>query len=418
MPYKRRRRSLSVKIPDGSRAIFYDWPYPDTPHVNSVNPVPGRTYEGSQVTDSKGNPWGSRKVTAFSDIGGDFYTRKQYFVPSGNRVTLEARNGFWPSPDAYTAVYKGPLYACDPGIGGQLPNPTSGALTSLDTYGATAVARCKPTNSVADAAVTLGEFLSGGVPSAAVRSWSERANRARDAGSDYLNLEFGWKPLVSEIQNFAKASAFAEQIMTQYERDAGRIVRRGFRFPPTKTSSLNFAAARSPIPMPGSDFFVGGLASSGTVVQTEVSVERWFSGAFTYHLPSDYVQRKMMAEYALRAQVLFGLDLSPETLWNLAPWSWAVDWFTNTGDVISNLSDWSKDGLVMRYGYVMEHTISKTTTTQTTNRLKQPAVVSPTIIVDETKKRRRANPFGFGLTWEGLTPRQLTIAAALGISKS
>jgi len=35
-----------------------------------------------------------------------------------------------------------------------------------------------------------------------------------------------------------------------------------------------------------------------------------------------------------------------------------------------------------------------------------------------SKKRRGANPFGFGLTWSGLTATQQAIAAALGLTRS
>jgi hypothetical protein len=39
-------------------------------------------------------------------------------------------------------------------------------------------------------------------------------------------------------------------------------------------------------------------------------------------------------------------------------------------------------------------------------------------LVSETKVRRKATPFGFGLTWNGFNAVQLAIAAALGISHS
>jgi hypothetical protein len=116
---------------------------------------------------------------------------------------------------------------------------------------------------------------------------------------------------------------------------------------------------------------------------------------------------------------ILGLDLTPSTLWNLAPWTWAVDWFSNAGDVISNMSDWQDDGLVLRYGYMMEH--SRATyayTFEGPTGLNGSLRPQPVVYVSESKRRVKATPFGFGLTWGGLTPIQLAIAAALGISKS
>jgi hypothetical protein len=82
-----------------------------------------------------------------------------------------------------------------------------------------------------------------------------------------------------------------------------------------------------------------------------------FSGGFTYHLPGDFPGFGGMSKSSLYAKKILGLDLSPDTVWNLTPWSWAADWFSNTGDVIDNLSDYAVDGLVMRYGYVQRHVV-------------------------------------------------------------
>jgi len=125
-----------------------------------------------------------------------------------------------------------------------------------------------------------------------------------------------------------------------------------------------------------------------------------------------------MGRYALEAKKLLGLSLTPETLWNIAPWSWAVDWFSNTGDVISNLSDWASDGLVMHYGYMMEKTIVKDTYNITPSGIQAFPSVPNLTLVTETKQRIRANPFGFGLSFDGLSTIQKAILAALGISRS
>jgi len=134
-------------------------------------------------------------------------------------------------------------------------------------------------------------------------------------------------------------------------------------------------------------------------------------------IPTGYSARSAMARHALEADKLLGLAPTPDVVWNLAPWSWAIDWFSNTGDVLSTVSDYIVDGLVMRYGYIMEHTIVKDTYTHVSVGGSTPTGlhVAPLTFVTETKIRRRANPFGFGLTFDGLTLRQKAIAAALGI---
>ena len=125
-----------------------------------------------------------------------------------------------------------------------------------------------------------------------------------------------------------------------------------------------------------------------------------------------------MIRAATRASVLLGIELTPEVLWNLTPWSWAADWFANMGDVLSNVSDFANDGLVMHYGYMME--TSHVTHTYDLHGHGLNGVESPLTLTFENiqKQRIKASPFGFGLTWESFTPRQLAILAALGISRT
>jgi hypothetical protein len=127
-----------------------------------------------------------------------------------------------------------------------------------------------------------------------------------------------------------------------------------------------------------------------------------------------------MERNALAAKRVFGAELTPETLWELTPWSWAIDWFSNAQDVIHNLNAMKIYGLVLRYGYMMEHSINKVTYSYEAipGTYVQKPDVSDLSFVTETKLRQKANPFGFGVSWDGLSPLQLAITAALGLSRT
>lgn len=156
-----------------------------------------------------------------------------------------------------------------------------------------------------------------------------------------------------------------------------------------------------------------------TAKQIIVEQRQWFSGAFTYYLP-DSDELGGLGRLALEADRLFGVVPDIADLWNLIPWSWLVDWFVNVGPVLQNLANYSKYGLVMPYGYMMEHTIVEYQYTFTPS-VKTDKIVGGgvnLVIVDETKKRVQASPFGFGVTWDGFNPGQLAILAALGLSRS
>jgi hypothetical protein len=151
-------------------------------------------------------------------------------------------------------------------------------------------------------------------------------------------------------------------------------------------------------------------------------VDRWFSGAFVYHLPQSFFADlySPFASDFQRVSHLFGLELTPDVLWELTPWSWAVDWFSNVGDVIHNVSAWANDGLVMKYGYIMEYSFVQDTYTFVgpTNVVGGFAGRPPNLtLVVETKVRKKANPFGFGLTMSGLSTVQKSILAAVGLSR-
>jgi hypothetical protein len=379
---------------------------------------------GKQVTVSESHEWPPPLGEAMIDRGGPFYTTKSYLAsPRVLPYTKVKGQGLTPS---YLDEFNGVVL---PALGGLATSNWSGLMpptlessdAELDAKGATAISRCKPTKSIASLGTTLGETLREGLPALVGRSLLEKKTKSllgKGAG-EFLNYSFGWQPLVSDVRKAADALRRSDEILKQYERDAGRVVRRNYYFPLEKTES-EITWYTNSYPLGFGSFLNLRTGLNGKCVQRRV-VERktWFSGAFTYYLPSDYDSRNKIKELRTKADILLGTDLTPELLWNLAPWSWLADWFANTGDVISNLSDFKTGELIMRYGYVMETVkVSDTYTHYATGNNPYSLRVAAPTFVTETKKRRPANPFGFGLTWEGLSSFQQAILAALGITRA
>jgi len=297
----------------------------------------------------------------------------------------------------------------------------------LDAAGTTAIARCKPTNPNASLANALIELKRDGLPKlAGAGVWKAQTLKAlkKAGGDEYLNVEFGWKPLVNDIVQSAVVISEADALINQYVRDAGKEIRRRYVFPPVITESTTIVSSNISIGLVGPTdlvIFDTSKTSQGRMLRhRKVEKYCWFSGAFIYHLPIDPISMKEVKSRKGLLSKIIGLDLTPDTVWGATPWSWAVDWVTNTGDVISNLQSWSIDGMVLRYGYVMEHVIATDTYTFVGETgLKQPGITPPAVqFVAETKQRRRATPFGFGLQYGQFTDRQKGILAALGLSKS
>lgn len=126
-----------------------------------------------------------------------------------------------------------------------------------------------------------------------------------------------------------------------------------------------------------------------------------------------------MVKLSQEADHLFGLSPTIETLWDATPWTWFVDWFVNAGDVLDNFSDMLTYGLVMHYGYMMEHTVAIHREDQSPVKIKQGSkpVIRDIDFNIEAKQRIRATPFGFGLTDASLSAKQKLILAALAITR-
>lgn len=382
--------------------------------------------QGTQVTVSEYHPGWRRSMRATSDVGGNFFTQKKYAywnprIESIQATQVTQTNPTTGQPTAWQDVsYEGPVLPWNL-TGVSFPPANTGSISSLEAMGASAIARVKPTNSTSDLSVFLGELYREGIPKLlGAQTWKDRSLKARNAGREYLNVEFGWKPLIGEIRSLADSLRRADAVIKQYQRDAGRVVRRRYEFPSeTSVETTTFRSGVSAYYAPSSGVLTDASTSNqGKVIRTRTTERRvWFSGAFTYYIP-DYLGG--LGRASAEAKKLLGLGLTPDTLWNLSPWSWAVDWFSNAGDVISNISDMASDGLVMRYGYIMEHVIVRDVYSFVgPTGLKGGGSIVPTdvVLVTETKTRRRANPYGFGISWDSLTNRQIAILTALGISR-
>lgn len=293
-------------------------------------------------------------------------------------------------------------------ISGYCPGVVSGA--DLDSFGATAVARCEPTNPAADLSQAIGELLRDGLPSLP-------GGGNGNLGEEYLNIQFAWSPTISDGLDFLNALRRQDAIQSRYVKHSGRMLRRRFDFPIVRTSTTSVTSNAPP------GFLSGGGAPNGqqielgtrTVTQ-ETEVRMWFSGAFTYHLPDNAFLRRIAI-----LDKTYGIVPGPDTAWKLTPWSWLLDWFSNAGDVIHNMNAFALSGLVMPYGYMMCDQTTKTTSVLKTklrdqNGAKQPFEVTD-VVIKRSRQRRRANPFGFGVSWDGLSPFQVSILAALGISR-
>jgi len=161
----------------------------------------------------------------------------------------------------------------------------------------------------------------------------------------------------------------------------------------------------------------GRVGSSSYTLHTEEHY--WFSGAYTYYF-GDVNNMDQINVWARDADKILGLGITPEVIWNAAPWSWLLDWFTNVGTNVTNWTNFSQDGLVLRYGYLMR--TFKSTHVHSADGVRfyndrRPGTVTLKYEV-LSKERVKATPFGFGSNPNTWSARQWAILASLGMTRS
>lgn len=405
----RKARSLNEKPYTTERYVLGS---PSTGHGIAI---PG--ISAAQVTHSWGHPYRLLGKDG-RNIGGPFFSIKlengdlpdpvsSYSGWYNNAPRQKTVQRVYPSPAARTAARVG--------NGSTDPGTLEAALTEaapyekfsdndLDSRGATAISRANPINPVFEGAATIAELISE-------RKFFSVPGRSGNVSGEYLNYQFGVAPAVGGAQDLLSAIKRSEEIVDQLERDSGRKVRRQYRFPSERTvdQSKVWTYPTCDVTSNANEFKPGWLTTT-TTRETEI----WFSGAFTYCLPAAGLNRRLS-----ELDRLYGIKPGMDTGWELIPFSWMVDYFSNAGDVVKNLNAFAQDGLVMSYGYIMAKTtvyVSERWDGQICKSTWRPFSAASNRVYT-IMQRRSANPFGFGILDEDLSPRQWSILAAVGISR-
>lgn len=287
----------------------------------------------------------------------------------------------------------------------------------LRGHGATGISRTLPTKSEFSLGVAAAE-LHQGLPQM-IGSQLRRGLTPQGVGGEYLNLQFGILPLISDIRNIIDVTKRYEEILKQFQRDNGRIVRRRTTLINDETKSITYPGASYAYSGGGKYARASGPYAAKIKRTETLSTKVWFSGAYKLAYPLDLDKRLTELIEFNRA---YGVMNPLEITWNLLPWSWLADWFTNVGDVVTNASTLG-EGLQLRYGYVMCHQSWDVTrsgdfgpsyfyTQQDPSR-----ILISSSVKHERKRRLKASPFDFSTGFADLSDKQAAILTALGLSR-
>jgi hypothetical protein len=249
----------------------------------------------------------------------------------------------------------------------------------------------------------------------------------KKAADHFINHNFGWVPFVKDVADFlSNLRDFRDKIGILSQQNGQWIRRRSIlenvdsdiQVPGWAGTGIHSVYPLTTSPM--NDTWVG---TPRWEYRTKVSTYSTAVGSFRYYVPYFDVNSPEWGGLGLvkRALALFGARVSPMHIYQAVPWSWLVDWLTPVGHDLQALQDAQMDQLVAKYLYSTTHSVR-------TIEFKQyvpfnsasggPRTLAWSRSIESKQRKGISSPYGFGLTWEQLSPKQLAILAALGIMRT
>jgi len=235
---------------------------------------------------TKPETWAGQALTRFN-VGSDFTTQKTVYKDHGTReagaLALIVKSGgseYWLGGGF---VSQAVLVSPTDGLYRWFTDIEIGNLqTTLFSMGASAISRVAPVQAHADTAVFLGELFSDGIPSViSATLLKSRIGFFKSLGSDYLNVEFGWKPFVSDLRKFLSSVRDSHKILHAYKANADKHRHRGYGFPHVANTRTVTATNRVNLPAAVGQFYR--KATSIRTTETGETSDSWFSGCFIYY---------------------------------------------------------------------------------------------------------------------------------------
>lgn len=321
-------------------------------------------------------------------------------VPATIYVPRTVYDGvMFPSADYYNAMAN-----MARGVAPAISSNLGMSKADLEALGSTAIAKSLPDVPNFSLFRFVGE-LREGLPKVPLKALAKE-KKLRNLGGEYLNVQFGVMPLISDLQNFLQAvqnpklRAHVKHALGEEHR-VRKVLDKG------KTYTTR--------PLTGAEMSVepASMTSKTGIIEISSSFRIWSSCSFAYHQITEL--DRLLNDLD---RITGGLGVAPTAIdiWNLVPWSWLVDWFVNFNQVATNLSYLGRDGLYLQRGYIMAHYEDKIVTSRQGVLYGNPYSTTATQLT-ERKYRIGASPFGFGLHMADFNPFQVSILGSLGVSR-
>jgi hypothetical protein len=309
---------------------------------------------------------------------------------------------------------------------------------SMDTLGAEAYNKLRPQIEIAQIGVALAETRD--LPRMLQTTsrgfhdiWRNMGGNVRSSvmqpkkvADHFLNTQFGWVPFLGDLSKLLKLEANFAKYVANAIRKNDVWLRRVRTDPVIESETVIEATPTGFGCQPGNDFNMARLYHTGADSHTAKLITRetvlnWYEGRFKYYRPEfDRATQwdNPILDTVRRMSTLSGVRITPSVIWKATPWTWLIDWVTNSGDAVQRVTDRAYDGIVSKYMYCMQSRIRSTILQQ---KLSTQSFNDITLEWNRkvSIKRRAAadSSYGFRLASSPLNNGQLAILGALGLSR-
>jgi hypothetical protein len=270
----------------------------------------------------------------------------------------------------------------------------------MSGFGSTLLARTNPSRPVVSIPTYIGELRDA---PELIRLTGK--SLLKKGASTYLNWQFGWEPLISDLRKMVDFQSHVEKRMKEIQSltKKGGLHRR---------ISIDEGSIEGPEESVSID---GVYAAVNATRQTITTWKTW--GTVNWLQDPEVKLPQSSAEMlALARRSVYGLSLDPGSIatdaWNLLPWSWLVDWFTNAGDFISSFDNTVP---AVPFNPCIMKEIKSTTTFKRTN---SNWISGGDASITRTLKLRRLGDATLAANLPFLSGRQLSILGSLAITRS
>lgn len=367
----------------------------------TFNPSGGNAYRRLNGTDIVDIVQGSTLATrdrCEDDLGP---TKDHPLYISHLNTTYKTINGQDGNPAGPNFRYYREYFPVSLSPSSHLPLPSRPSASAAAT---TLLARTNPGRAEVSIPVFIAELkdLPHMVKSAGDYLLKRRKNWFRSTAGQYLSWQFGWSPLFSDLRKMldfeSSVTKRAKEIERLYSnKGLKRRVRLG-----------NWGAAETH----NSQAIESGL---GTVLSARMSIftqsERW--GTVRW-LPTDRPTSILdLPDYRkLARKAVFGLSFQAEDAWNLIPWSWLVDWFSNAGEYLTAHNN-RVPAKPTSINVMTRTSTSRVWTPTSSNWIKWKPSSADFVTLE-----RYVGGGSLNATLDFLSPRQMSILGALAVTRA